>query len=118
MKKNPSPNKDWVEHTLPASLKVGYQDIKITEVDLIDGQGVYIADRSEIRIREGMEKREQLNTLLHESLHALCYSYGLKNEFKDDDHEERVVNALGNGLTEILVRNPQLVKCIIANAKA
>lgn len=107
-------SKEWIEHiSLPKIIKIGYQDIKVSEMDFVDeSQGVYRADQSEIRIREGLEAREKLNTVLHEILHAIVYSYGLKNDFKDDDEEEKVVNALGNGLTEAFIRNPELMEFI------
>lgn len=112
-KKPPSQNKEFVEYILPTVIKIGYQDIKVIEVDLIDdAQGVYLAAKPEIRVKEGMEGRELLNTVLHEILHGIVYCYGLKTEFKDNDHEERIVNALGNALTEVLTRNPDLVSFV------
>ena len=110
MKKIPSTHKEYI---LPTIIKLGYQDITVTEVDSIDNtQGSYDNDSHEIKIKSGIGNREQLNTLLHEILHAIVYGYGLKCEFKDDEHEEKVVNALGNGLTEVLVRNKELVAFI------
>lgn len=113
MKKLPQKPKEFVKHTfLPAMVQIGYQDIKISEEDLVEAQGCYQAEQSKIRIKEGMEAREKLNTLLHEILHAAIYTYGLKKDFKDDEDEERLVNALGNGLTEVLVRNKELLEFI------
>lgn len=106
--------KEFSEYILPTLIRIGYQDIKVSEVDLIDdAQGLYRADSSEIRIKQGMEGRELLNTLLHECLHGIFYCYGLKEILEHDDkREEQIVNAVGNGLTEILIRNPDLVKFI------
>lgn len=112
------PIKEFREYTLPSVIKIGYQDIKISEADFLDGeQGLYSADRSEIRLKQGIEGREALNTMLHEVMHAIVYSYGMKHSFKDGDHEEKIVNALGNGLTETLVRNQALAKWVFENAK-
>jgi len=106
-------NKEWVKYTfLPSIIKLGYQDIKVSEADLDDAQGCYKAEQAEIRIKQGMEPREKLNTLLHEIIHACVYTYGLKDEFKDHDHEEKVVNALGNGLTDVFVRNKELIEFV------
>lgn len=117
--KIPKKNKDWKEHILPSIIKIGYQDIRVSEVDFIDGaQGVYISDNSEIRIKEGMSESESLNTILHECLHAIVYVYGIKNDFEDNDEEEKIVNALGNGLTEIFLRNPNLIKFIVKSVSA
>ena len=114
MKKPPRKRKEWVKYAfLPKIIKLGYQDIKVSEFEFMDGeQGCYRADPPEIRVKQGEQGRELLNTLLHECIHAVIYTYGLKKDFKDDEEEEKIVNALGNGLTEILVRNPELVKFI------
>jgi len=109
MKKIPPTHKEYI---LPTVIKLGYQDIKITEEDLVDAQGCYQAEQSKIRIKEDMDKREQMNTLLHELLHAIVYVYGLKKDFKTDEEEEKIVNLLANGLTEVLVRNKDLVMFI------
>lgn len=96
----------------PSKIQLGYQDISVSMVDWLDGDGCYSPDRHEIRIKEGAGNRELLNTMLHEIIHAAIFCYGLKKDFKDEDHEEHVVNALANGLTEVLVRNPRLVKWV------
>jgi hypothetical protein len=112
-KSKPRIIKVYDKYILPAVIKLGYQDITIIQVDSIDNtQGSYTNDTHEIKIKSGMVGREQLNTLLHELLHACVYAYGIKSEFGDDDKEEKVVNALGNGLTEVLVRNKELVAFI------
>ena len=98
---------------LPKVIKLGYQDITVAEVDAIDNtQGSYNNDSHEIKIKNGMGDREKLNTILHELLHVCIYAYGLKCEFEDDDKEEKIVNALGNGLTEAFVRNKELVEFV------
>lgn len=114
MKKTLAKRKEFIKYAfLPKVIKLGYQDIKVLEVDAIDNtQGSYNNESHEIKIKIGMDNREKLNTLLHEIIHACVYCYGLKNEFKDDDAEEKIVNALGNGLTEALVRNKDLVSFI------
>lgn len=111
--KKPLQKSKFRKYITPTVIHVGYQHIKVTEEDLLDqAQGCYIADKSEIRILEGIEGRELLNTILHECLHAIAYTYGLKKDFKDDEEEEKIVNVFGNGLTEILIRNPDLIKMI------
>lgn len=110
MKKIPPTHKEYI---LPTVIRLGYQDIVVTEVDAIDNtQGSYNNESHEIKVKSGLGNREKLNTVLHEILHACVYCYGLKSEFKDDDSEEKIVNALGNGLTETLVRNKELVEFI------
>lgn len=98
---------------LPETICIGYQDIEVIKTDFPDGeQGVYISDKSQIRIQRGLSPRERLNTILHECLHAIFSVYGLKPMVKDDAEEERLVDALGNGLTEVFSRNPELVKWV------
>lgn len=102
---------------LPETICIGYQDIEVIETDFPEGQqGVYISEKSQIRIQEGLSIRENLNTILHECLHAIIYSYGAKSRFKDDEDEEKFVEVIGNGLTEVLSRNPALVKWMASNA--
>lgn len=114
MSKPELPKKEFVKLTfLPKVIQLGYQDIKVLEIESIDNtQGSYNNESHEIKIKSEMGSREKLNTLLHELLHACVYAYGLKSEFEDDDAEEKIVNALGNGLTEVLVRNKELVEFI------
>lgn len=100
---------------LPKTISIGYQDIKILKSDFLDGYGVYLGDRGEIRILDDLEGIEVLNTVLHECLHALFDLYGIRPAIKEDRGvEESIVSALGNGLTEIFKRNPNLVKWIQA----
>lgn len=98
---------------LPETICIGYQDIEVLETDFPDyDHGVYLSDRSQIRIQKGMAAREGLNTVLHECLHAIIYVYGFKSYFKTDDDEEKLVGALGNGLAEVFSRNPELAKWV------
>lgn len=98
---------------VPKIIHLGYQDIEIKSWDAEGGlQGAYLPDRPQIRIADTVDGVELLNTMLHEIIHAAIYVYGIKGEFKDDDHEEKVVNVLGNALTEIFVRNPDLASWI------
>lgn len=102
---------------LPKKVYIGYQDINIIVDDLIDCQGVYLAEKSQIKINDGMEAREALNTILHECLHGIFYTYGIKKVVDDDEKEEQIVSMLGNGLTELFIRNKNLVDWIVSHAK-
>lgn len=53
---------------------------------------------------EGMNDAHIVNTLIHESLHALWREYSLPPE-----HEEHIVTCLANGLTQVLRDNPELI---------
>lgn len=96
---------------LPETICIGYQDIEIIETDFPEGEhGVYIPEKSQIRVQCGLSPREYLNTVLHECLHAIFSVYGVKSLVRDDEEEEKIVGALGNGLTEILSRNPEMAR--------
>lgn len=102
---------------LPETICIGYQDIEVIKTDFADYEsGCYLADKAQIRIQKGLTHRESLNTLLHECLHAILYTYGFKTQFKDDESEEKLVGVLGNGLAEIFSRNPALVKWVAHHA--
>lgn len=101
-----------MKHILPKKIFIGYQDVSVSSHDLIDCQGVYLSDRSEIRIKDGMDDREILNTILHECFHGIFYTYGMKCIFDDDQKEEQICNTLGNAFTEIFIRNPDFIKWI------
>jgi len=49
-----------------------------------------------------------LDTFLHEVLHAVYFVYGMECK----DNEERTVGVMSTGLTQVLVDNPTLLKCI------
>ncbi len=103
---------------LPETICIGYQDIEVIETDFPDNeQGVYISDKSQIRIQRDMQPRESLNTVLHEIIHAIIFVYGAKQIFKDEEEEERVVGLVGNGLAEAFSRNPELAKWTADYAK-
>lgn len=102
---------------LPETICIGYQDIEVLETDFPEGeQGVYLADKTQIRIQEGLSIREHLNTVLHECLHAIFCVYGAKSLFENDEKEEQIVGILGNGLAELFSRNPELAKWVAYHA--
>ena len=53
-----------------------------------------------IRIRKSQESIE-LQTLLHEVIHAVCFELGLYNE----EHDEKFIDRLALGLSDVLIRN-------------
>lgn len=101
---------------LPKMLKIGYQDIKIIpgEFNLDGDLGAYRDEESEIYINTTKPKREILNTLLHETLHAICHNYGLR-ESMECKEEEKLVSVLANGLTQTFVTNPELLAWLTKN---
>ena len=53
-----------------------------------------------IRIRKSQDSIE-LQTLLHEVIHAVCFELGLY----DEEHDEKFIDRLALGLSDVLIRN-------------
>lgn len=93
----------------PEKVFLSYLALDIVEKEVSHGAqeyGLFSPEISRIEVRQGQGPREEANTLVHEVLHAICYAYGLRLSF---DEEERIVNAMANGLCDLLARNPDLI---------
>ncbi len=89
---------------LPKTIKIGAHTYRIKLVpDILGGGTVGYHDpaTSTIQIREDLPPSRLIESLIHESLHALV----LGHEFKD---EETIVTLLGEGLTALIKNNPEL----------
>jgi len=64
-----------------------------------------------IVVNEQVAPSFQLETYIHEILHALIEIDGTRPNFKLG-REEAIVQALGHGLTQVLLDNPQIVKIV------
>lgn len=53
-----------------------------------------------IRIRKSQDSIE-LQTLLHEVIHAVCFELGLY----DEEHDEKFIDRLALGLSDVLIRD-------------
>lgn len=65
-----------------------------------------------IRIADGYAPSAQVETLLHEIIHALLKDSAL--DFSNDAEEERIVERLSPRLAAFLVDNPDVVREIMA----
>lgn len=99
-------------------IKVGYSDVKLEYVGEEDSKwlkehhGEFIAETSVIKLAKNQRPSEELNTLIHEILHAIVYTYGLNNDagvLKKTQDEEQVVAVLANGLQQIIRDNPKFL---------
>lgn len=72
--------------------------------------GVTQYEESLIKIREGMSKQKEEQTLIHESLHAMLHESGIDNLAND----ENLVTPLGNMLYQFITDNPQMINRIIS----
>lgn len=75
-------------------------------------------DRSkqEIKVVKAVTSR-QTETLLHEMTHACLYEFGLTDAL-DDELEERVAAAVGQGLAQMLLSNRDLVDVLFPTRSA
>lgn len=105
---------------LPEVIKIGYQHVKIAPKAFNEEEsGRYNDHDAEIFYHPERSERETVNTIIHESLHAICHNYGLRNcVFKEADREELVVNTIANGLTQVFLDNPELLDWIKENLHA
>ncbi len=80
-----------------------------------DGQVFGLCDNldKEISVRAGMQPVQELQTTLHELLHAVINEYAIRNAAKlEPDDEEVIVDLVALGLTQAFVSSPQLMKYI------
>lgn len=66
-------------------------------------EGLHMADELEIGIADHLPPIRQVQVLLHEMLHAICYSMGMRGEALD---EETVVEKMSDGLLAVWRDNP------------
>lgn len=57
---------------------------------------------------EKHSNKGMLLTILHEAVHGILFSAGFNNV--DDEHDERVIQALAHGIYTLIKDNPELVK--------
>jgi hypothetical protein len=106
--------------SLPKKIKIGYVDLDIIVVPKNskfskDNYGEYDSKTNSIRVAEGQRKIEELSTLLHEILHAICWQSSLSSEggiLEKNKLEEVVVNSIANNLTQVFKENPALLSYI------
>jgi len=100
---------------LPTKIKLNHSDIIIKKIesgvtlDMGDQQGSYSSRTNTIYLdREQLEGAAGVDLILHELAHAIAYQYNFEKHIT----EEHVVNSMATGYTEILKRNPLLLKWI------
>lgn len=104
-----------VKGRLPRSIKIGYITCRIKpktkkwgERNKALGQlKVNTTRASKIEYDKTQDTEEMQNTILHELLHSICYVFGLKH--LSDKQEERIVDAMANGLSTVLRDNSRFL---------
>ena len=97
----------------PSSIKVGYAEFAVRPFSLdLDADGGMYGRFSRasclIEYHPRQHREHELDTLLHEVLHA-CWAQAALN---DEDDEERIITGLSNTLTQVLKDNPEFLKWI------
>lgn len=106
-------------------LKIAYQPYQVDLIDpstndvhpdVEDALGYCDNQYGEIRISIAQSPVAQFQTMLHEVIHAILYHQGIK--FKNSEREERVVDGIATGLTQVLLDNTEVLKECIDSAKS
>lgn len=79
--------------------------------NVLDGDaiGAINCTRQEILLRNNLKPAQEVETLIHELLHAVTY---YTNIISEREVEEKIVDTYAAGLTLILKDNPKLVNYI------
>lgn len=86
-------------------------DIKYLPVDqLPEVYGLCHKGDQRIEIRDGLPDGEEVDTVLHEVLHAILHGMGVQ---LSEAVEEKFVLATASGLVGVLQDNPQFAKWLI-----
>lgn len=110
--------------TLPKSIKIGttkwYIDADSRDLP-VENIGLCLGSKGQIRIASDVGVEAKPLVLVHELLHALLYSYGIRLNAEDDDNnfmqEELLVDALALPLLEVIRSNPKLLKYLVKEGK-
>lgn len=103
---------------IPLKVRVGYQDITVHVISpeedgrLEDSEGFYQSSKAMICINNKQCASEQFATLIHEMLHAVFYTHGMREIIEDKDREEYIVNTMAAGVIQIFRDNPSLMNGI------
>ena len=63
-----------------------------------------------IKIDKNCCYETQLQALLHENVHGICWEYSIEDD-------EDMVEPFSNGLYAFIINNPKLIKLIVSQAK-
>ena len=88
-------------------IKIGYKDYKLLEQEecVMNYHGCTDSVKDFIIVNKSTSLDEQLDTFIHEILHAIYYTYHILPE----DDEERTVAMLAHGLTAAFKDNKGLL---------
>ena len=100
-------------------IRIGYSTITIkkqapqfTKDNMSDSYGQYLSRENKIEIQPDLSDVDEVNTLLHEILHASVWICSLNQTGQPLEHskdEELVVNNLANSLVQVFIDNEWLL---------
>lgn len=93
---------------LPTEIHLSYRtfEIDVDERAPVGSMHGFYDPYGSLRINPHFNPEEVVNTVFHELLHAIWHLYSVSD---DQETEEKLVNVFGNGLTEVIKRNPKLL---------
>ena len=98
----------------PQSVSLGYKTFTVHYIPI----GLFSEEQGKMAHTSGMivvdptfAPAEVVNTFLHECLH-IVWTNCLLGSDDDKPDEEKAVTAMGNGVTELFSRNPDIMKWI------
>ena len=108
-------------------IKVGYSTITIKKQspqfikdNMSDNYGQYLSRKNRIEIQPDLSNIDEVNTLLHEILHASAWISSLTQSgqpLEKSKDEELVINSLTNNLTQIFIDNEWLLPYLTEKLK-
>ena len=104
-----------IKGRLPRTIKVGYMSCKIkpkpkrwgSRNKALGQLKLNTTRPSKIEYDRTQDEEEMHNTIIHELLHSICYVFGLKH--LTEKQEEKVVDAMANGLATVLRDNQRFL---------
>lgn len=98
-------------------IKIGYANYNIVDELKKKLDGEFDHRKKELRISPRLDSEGKLNTLLHETLHGVWFHWGLTEAIEGKNSEEITVNALANGLTQVIRDNPEFLSDLVELAE-
>ena len=104
-------------------IRIGYSTITIkkqapqfTKDNMSDSYGQYLSRENKIEIQPDLSDVDEVNTLLHEILHAsvwVCSLCQSGQPLEERKNEELVINSLTNNLVQVFIDNEWLLPYLI-----
>jgi hypothetical protein len=88
---------------------LGYRTWRVERAEMSD-DGECDKGTGTIRLKEGQTPAEELDTVLHEFIHAILYDKGSP---LSDKAEEVAALVIAHGLTELMIRNKGLTEWMV-----